>query len=300
MRAVHRRVPILSAVSRFVLFVSVGGSAQGQPSCSVTLPLRVPTAANIFSAQQERALGDIEAELVESNFRVAHDDEFAAHLNWVTGRVLSQFPRGQALVHVILIDTPETESFSVAPERIYITQKMVALLRNDGELAGLLGHELGHIPAHQNAITVSQLFHEILGVNVVSGRKDVSEKLTRMFSSIDRDTKLSRKAASIIDRQEGIHQNQADCVALYASAAAGFSPQAYAELFYRSEGTNGSGGSVLTDFFGATTSNLRRLREIKKTLKQLPRPGQEIVPVASPEFRRWQAAVIADPHLARR
>jgi beta-barrel assembly-enhancing protease len=300
MRAVHRRVPILSAVSLFVLFVSVGGIAQGPQSCSVTVALRVPTAANIFSAQQQRALGDIKAELVESNYRAAHDDELAAHLNAVTGRVLSQFPRGQALVHVILIDTPETEYFSVAPERIYITQKMVALLRNDGELAGLLGHEPGHILAHQNAIAVSQLFHEILGVNVVSGRKDVSEKLTRMFSSIDRDTKLSRKAASIIDRQEGIHQNQADCVALYASAAAGFSPQAYAELFYRSAGTNGSGGSVLTDFFGATTSNLRRLREIKKTLKQLPRPGQEIVPVASPEFRRWQAAVIADPDLARR
>jgi hypothetical protein len=130
-------------------------------------------------------------------------------------------PRGQALVHVILIDTPETESFGVAPERIYIKQKMVALLRNDGELAGLLGHELGHILAHQNAIIVRQLFHEILGVNVVSGRKDVSEKLTRMFSSLERDTKLSRKAASIIDRQEGIHQHQADCAALFASAAAG-------------------------------------------------------------------------------
>jgi predicted Zn-dependent protease len=197
MRAVHRRVPILSAVSLFVLFVSVGGIAQGPQSCSVTVALRVPTAANIFSAQQERALGDIEAESVESNYRAAHDDELAAHLNAVAGRVLSQSPRGQALVHVILIDTPETESFSVAPERIYIKQKMVALLRNDGELAGLLG------------------------VNVVSGRKDVSEKSTRMFSSIERDTKLSRKAASIIGRQEGIHQNQADCVALFASAAAG-------------------------------------------------------------------------------
>jgi predicted Zn-dependent protease len=64
---------------------------------------------------------------------------------------------------------------SVGPERIYISRKMVALLRNDDELAGSLGHELGHILAHQNATIVTQLFHEILGVNAVSVRKDISE-----------------------------------------------------------------------------------------------------------------------------
>jgi predicted Zn-dependent protease len=121
---------------------------------------------------------------------------------------------------------------------------MVALLRNDDELAGLLGVELGHTQSHQNAIIVSQLFHGILGVNVVSDRKDISDKLMRMFNSIDRDYKLSRKAAQIIDRQEGI-EHSADCVAPCASAAAGYSPQAYAELFDRSEGTNGSSSSIL-------------------------------------------------------
>jgi hypothetical protein len=70
---------------------------------------------------------------------------------------------------------------------------MVALLRNDDELAELLGHELGHILVHQNAIIVSQLFREILGVDVVSDRKDISDKLTRMFNSIDRDRSCREK-----------------------------------------------------------------------------------------------------------
>jgi predicted Zn-dependent protease len=81
-------------------------------------------------------LGDIKVELLESNYHAAYDEELAAHLNAVAGRVLSQFSRNQVLVHVIVIDTPEAESFGVAPERIYITRKMVALLRNDDELAG--------------------------------------------------------------------------------------------------------------------------------------------------------------------
>lgn len=237
---------------------------------------------------------------METSYHVVHEDGLASHLNAVAGRVLSQFPPDQARVRVILIDTPEANSFSVGPERIYITRRMVALLRNDDELAGLLGHELGHILMHQNAIIVSQLFHEILGVNAVSDRRDISEKLRRMLDSIDRDPKLLRKAAQIIEGQEGIRQDEADRVALYASAAAGFSPQAYGELFDRSAGTNGSSGSVLTDFFGETTSNLRRLREIKKDLRRLPRPCREIVPAAPVEFLTWQAAVISYPDLARR
>jgi predicted Zn-dependent protease len=299
MRTVHIGVPILSTVYLFALFVFAGSTVRAQQSCSVTPALRTPAAAHIFSAQQEQALGDVEAEWVETNYHVVHDDGLASHLNTVAGHILSQFPPDQARVRVILIDTPEANSFSVGPERIYMTRKMVALLRNDDELAGLLGHELGHILMHQNAIIVSQLFHEILGVNAVGDRKDISEKLRRMLDSIDRDPKLLGKAAQIIEGQEGIRQSEADRLALYASAAAGFSPQAYVELFDRSAGTTGSSGNVLTDFFGVTTSNQRRLREIKRALRQLPRPCREIVPAASAEFRTWQAAVISEADLAR-
>ncbi len=300
MRTVHIRVPSLSTVYLFALFFFVGGTVRAQRSCSITPMLGIPTASNIFSAEQERALGDVEAEWVESSYHAIHNEEFAAHLNSVASRILSQFPTDQARVRVILIDAPEANSFSVSPERIYITRKMVALLRNDDELAGLLGHELGHIRMHENAVIVSQLFHEILGVNAVGDRKDISEKLGRMLDSLDRDRRLLRKAAQVMERQEGTRQNEADRVAVYVAAAAGFAPQAYVELFDRSAGINGSSGSVLTDFFGETTSNLRRLREIKKTVRQLPQPCRDIVPAASAEFLTWQAAVPSYPDLARR
>jgi len=287
---VHNRVPFLSTAGLFIVVV-VGSVVRAQQPCSVSPALRIRTATNIFNVQQEQTLGDIEAEWVESNYHPVHDVELAAHLNTVAGRILSQFHSDQARVRIILIDTPEAESFSVAPERIYITRKMITLLKSDDELAGLLGHELGHILAHQNAIVMSQLFRGILGVNAISDRKDISETVTRLFASIDRDRKLLRKSAQIIGRQEAIHQYEADRVALYTSAAAGFSPQAFVELFDRSAKTNGKAANLFTDIFAATTSDTRRLREIKKTLKRLPGPCREIVPASSTEFRAWQAAV---------
>jgi hypothetical protein len=116
MRTVHIRAAVVSTICLVALFVFVGCTVRAQQSCSVTLPTRIPTAANIFSAHQERILG--EAELEESNHHATHDQELAVHLNAVAGRVVSQFPRNQLLVHAIMIETPEAESFSVAPERI--------------------------------------------------------------------------------------------------------------------------------------------------------------------------------------
>ena len=176
MWTVHIRVPIFLTVCLFIFVVLAGSAVRAQQPCTVTPVPRIRTGALIFSIQQERILGDIEAELVEGNYPVVHDDGLASHLNTVARRILAQFPPDQARVHVILIDTPEAESFSVGPERIYVARKMITLLKNDDELAGLLGHELGHILMHQNGIIVGQLFHEILGVNAVSDRKDISDK----------------------------------------------------------------------------------------------------------------------------
>jgi len=290
---VHYKVPILPTVGLFI--VVVGSVVRAQQPCSVTSALRIRTATNIFNVEQERTLGDIEAEWVESNYHPVHDVGLAAHLNTVAGQLLSQFPPDQAGIRIILIDTSEAESFSVGPERIYITRKMITLLKSDDELAGLLGHELGHILAHQNAVIMSQLFRRILGVKTVGDRKDISETMTRLFASIDRDRKLLWKSAQIIETQEAIHQYEADRVALYASAAAGFSPQAFVDLFDRSAKTNGKAGTLMTDIFAAPTSDTRRLREIKKTLKGLPGPCREIAPASSTEFRTWQAAVISYP-----
>ena len=139
----------------------VGGSAaRGQQQCWVTPEIKFSRAANIFSVQQEQWLGEIEAEQVERAYAAVHDEELEAHMNAVASRLAPQVRNEQRRVQVTLIDAPEVNAFSVGSDRIYITRRLVALLRNDDELAGVLGHELGHIALHQNAITISRLFRD--------------------------------------------------------------------------------------------------------------------------------------------
>ena len=57
--------------------------------------------------------------------------------------------------------------------------------------------------------------------------------------------------------------------------------------------TKGKTGNWITDIFGATSSSLRRLRELLKVVSGLPRACIEAASPASPEeFQHWQSAVL--------
>lgn len=299
-----RHVERMQTASIVVLIASAllfGGPVRAQQQCPVPPVLSPAAGANIFSPQQELDLGDVEAEWLEKNYRVIHDDELAARLNLITGRILAQLPPSQLKFRIILIDTPEVNAFSVGAGRIYVTRKMVAFLRNDDELAGLIGHEMGHILTHQNAVEMTRKFHDILNVTAVGDRADIFEKFNRMLDNIARNRELLLKTVEREQRLEEPHQYEADRVALYAVAAAGFSPQAFVEFFDRLAQTHGKTGNLLTDFFGTTKPDEKRLREIHKSQALLPQACREVAPSSpSAEFLAWQASVIAYSGVGRR
>jgi len=50
---------------------------------------------------------------------------------------------------------------------------MASFLRNEDELAGLLGHELGHLAARQQVLEMSRDFREVLGLKTLTGDEDL-------------------------------------------------------------------------------------------------------------------------------
>ncbi len=288
---------IILILASVVLIAALG---MAQEKCPAPLALSASASANIFNPQQELDLGDVEAEWLEKNYRVIHDDELAGHLNLIANRILAQLPPTQLKFRVILIDTPVVNSFSVGAGRIYVTRKMIAFVRNDDELAGLLGHEMGHILTHQNAIEMTRKFHDFLGVDSVGDRKDIFDKFNRMLDNIGRNRDLLVKTVTREERQEEPHQYEADRVALYAVAAAGFSSQAFVDFFDRLAQTHGKTGNLLSDFFGATKPDEKRLREMHKSQAVLPPACREIGPAPpSAEYLAWQSDVIAYSGLGR-
>lgn len=256
-----------------------------QQSCPQPPALQKVTGKNIFTEQQEVDLGDAMGESLAREVSLIEDTSLAGHLEDLGGRLARYLPPNQLRFRFFLIDLPEVNAFSLAGGRIYVARKMVALTRNDDELAGVLAHEMGHIVTHQHAITMTRLFKQVLGVTEVGDRADIYDKFQRLLEN--------ERRKPIHNGGEGQEdQYVADQVALFAMARAGFAPQAYVDLWDRFNATHGKTGTWASDFFGTTKPEQRRLRELLKSVSTMP-PECARIAVASPaEFQDWQARVI--------
>src|SRR5262245_48779820 len=58
---------------------------------------------------------------------------------------VSELPEGPWTFEVV--DQPEPNAFALPGGHVYVTRGLLALLNSEDELAGVMGHEIGHVTA---------------------------------------------------------------------------------------------------------------------------------------------------------
>jgi WD40 repeat protein len=283
MRAVGQRSLLLVAVIGF------GGAlalAQQQACLPPPVLQQLPAGMNMFSDQQEADLGDAMAEHINpGGLKIIENDALSDYLRALGDRLVKHLPPTQMKFRFYLIEFPEANAFSIAGGRIYVSRKMVVMARSEDELAGIIGHELGHILTHQSAIYMTQRFREVLGVTQVGDRKDIFDKFHQYLENYRR-----RPSRGESEEKE---QLSADQVGLFAIARTGYSAQAFIDVLDRMQETHGQTGSWFGGFFGTTKPEQRRLREVVKNMGSLPAGCADSRPASSAaDYAKWQEDVL--------
>ena len=105
----------------------------------------------LLNEEDEIRLGQETDSQVVSEYGIYKDPQLTAYLDGL-GQELARLSHRPGLPYEFkILDTPVVNAFAVPGGYVYFTRGILANLNSEAELAGVMGHELGHITARHSA-----------------------------------------------------------------------------------------------------------------------------------------------------
>jgi predicted Zn-dependent protease len=115
---------------------------------------------NPVTGRAERTVMDEQAEIAEGQkahqqvlqeYGVYANPRLQAYVNEVGQKLAAQSHRANLKWTFTVLDSPEINAFALPGGYVYITRGIMAYLDNEAEMAGVIGHEIGHVTARHGA-----------------------------------------------------------------------------------------------------------------------------------------------------
>jgi predicted Zn-dependent protease len=229
MSRVHAKLTVIAAsLAAFV----VTTSAQTQ----ITAP------KNKYSPADDVKLGQEASQQVEKEMPVMHDAQINGYLEGIGRRLVesipSEFKHPEFRYSFTGVNLKEINAFALPGGPMYINRGMIEKAHNEGEVAGVMAHELSHVAlrhgtAQQTKATpfaVGQIAGQIAGA-IIGGRTGAVIAQGSQFGIGTYFMKFSRE-----------YEKQADLLGTRIMAGAGYDPRDMANVFKTIEQESGPGG----------------------------------------------------------
>lgn len=230
----------------------------------------------------ERELGATEEARLEETVGLSDHARSAAWVTAVGRRVAQHAPPGvEYRFHVVDMEAPN--AFALPGGPVYISRGLLALLNSEDELAGVLGHEIGHIVGRHAARrkAAATPLAILIGVpaGIVSSIAPRLGKLASLPAAI-----AGSFAISAYSRQQ---EHAADEFGVDYAAAAGYEPGALAAALQALEREHALHGNAPTrsSFLSSHPSTPDRRHRVRQR-------AQGLVPGPAAPLARGHAAVL--------
>ncbi len=231
------------------------------PACTQRQRSKLETqiASALVSESQEREIGrEIARELERQGVTYVNDPTVTEYVDDITARLATEVRREGATdnVQVHVIDEPRiVNAFATPGGHLYVFSGLLLQAEDEAEVAGVIGHELGHIVAKHPARRIALAMGYSALAQLALGREP--KQLAQIAASL-----LGGGVLAAHGRGE---ENEADRLGLAYLHRAGYDPAGLVRFFTRlREAAGGDPPAVLVwlSSHPTTTSRIDRVREI--------------------------------------
>ncbi|MGB0866358.1 MAG: M48 family metalloprotease [Granulosicoccaceae bacterium] len=126
----------------------------------------------MMSEQQEISLGRQSHPQILKQYPRYKDERLQKYVNNLGQALAKKSHRANLKFTFTVVDSPQINAFALPGGYIYVTRGIMAYMNSEAELAGVLGHEIGHVTARHGVRQQStQTLTGLLGAAVAIGTK---------------------------------------------------------------------------------------------------------------------------------
>lgn len=226
---------------RMFLFAFAATTLLHQGAC-VKNPVTGGRQLALISESQEIAIGQESHPEVLAEFGSVEDQALQEYFSRIGLEMAKISHRPDLPWKFTVLDSPVVNAFAVPGGYIYLTRGILAYMNNEAELAGVMGHEIGHVTARHSVTQISQ--QELLGLGL--GLGSVFSSRFRQVSSL-----AEMGLGVLMLKYSRDYERQSDQLGIQYMAQAGYDPAQMSRLFQVFEGLREDQGAAIPNWLSS-------------------------------------------------
>ncbi len=223
-------------------------------SCAVN-PVTGKREFMLVSEQEEIQMGRKYDPQITQMYGVYNDDKMMKYVDDLGQKMVKISHRSHLKFEIKVMDSPVINAFAVPGGYLYITRGILAYLNSEAELAGIMGHEIGHVTARHSAKQQSKA--QLAQIGMAAGSVFVE--------GFDQYAGLAGQAVGLLFLKFGRDdERQSDMLGVEYSTKVGYDSHHMGNFFNVLDKMHGGSGGGLPDFLSTHPNPEDRVVTVNK------------------------------------
>ena len=210
----------------------------------VALALLVGAAACSVSEEREIALGRTNAEEIATKYPLVTDSVVTDYVQRLGMRLAEGTSRRSLPWHFTVVDSKEVNAFALPGGFVYVNRGLIQRTSQMDELAGVLGHEIGHIVRRHSVEQLKRSGGTRIGIALFCSVTSFCDSHTARIA-------IDLGGAAWMARHSRAAEAEADSEAVANTVRAGVSPEGIPAMFQTMLSMRTSDPGLVQSFFGS-------------------------------------------------
>jgi beta-barrel assembly-enhancing protease len=247
------------------------------------------TSCATVSQQQEVAIGQANAEQIDRQLPIIRDPAIMQYINTLGNSMAKLTPRADLDWHFAVVNASAVNAFALPGGYIYVNRGLIDHTERMDELAGVLGHEIGHVVLRHSVKQMQQM--QGANIGVVLGCV-----ITNICDDPTLQTAVNAGAVLTFAKFSRDDERQADDQGVINTVRAGISPEGLPAFFQKLLALGGPGASSgIAVWFQDHPGTQDRIDAVQQQISRLPQGQLANLRTDESAFHEFKSRLSAIP-----